>query len=359
MKQIGFLVLCLLVNVSFAFAQAKPEITVEKAIYDFGKINEEDGNASCEFIIKNTGKAPLVISRVSASCGCTTPDWTKSPIAPGATGTVKVTYAAKGRPGPFSKSIAVYTNAQERAYNLVIKGNVVPKAQSPEASYPVSMGDLRLKKSVSVFNLVSDAEKRQDIIEVYNNGKTPIQVSFFNLPAYLSASCSPASVSPGKTAQITLSYDGKAAGKYGSFSDKVGLALNGNKNSGYSLIVKSSVVEDFSKMTAAERQNAAILSVEPNSLVFSDLPKVKTAELKITNKGKSKLIIHNVQSEDPSILSVNTTKKEIKPGKSHAIKVSVDPSKVNRNTSVYINITCNDPTTTLKKVRVIVSTPSK
>lgn len=358
MKQFVFSVLCLFAGINIAFAQAKPEISVDKAIHDFGKVNEEAGNISCEFVIKNTGNAPLVISRVTASCGCTTPDWTKSPIAPGATGTVKATYGAKGRPGPFSKTISVYTNAQDGAYMLTIKGDVIPKTQSPEEAYPVAMGSLRLKKSSSVFNMVKNTETRTDVIEVYNGGSSPLKMSFSDAPQYIAVTATPASIEPGKTGTVTLTYDGKKTKAFGSFTDKIKVNVHSaaGNNSNF-ILVTSSVTEDFSKMTAEEIANAPVISVEPASLTFNNLSKEKTAELKVTNNGKSALIIHNIQSSSEDMLSVPSGKKEIKPGKSYTFKATVHPAKVTKNISVYINIASNDPKAPVKAVRAIISLP--
>ena len=76
------------------------------------------------FKIKNTGEAPLVLTRVIASCGCTTPEWTKEPIAPGKTGDIKITYNPKDRPGPFVKTISVYSNGKTGSFILTIRGEV-------------------------------------------------------------------------------------------------------------------------------------------------------------------------------------------------------------------------------------------
>ena len=95
--------------------------------YNFGTIAEADGLASHVFTIQNTGDAPLVITRVTASCGCTRPEWSKAPIAPGQTGEIKVSYDPKGRPGPFYKTVSIYSNGKKGSYNLAIKGSVTPK----------------------------------------------------------------------------------------------------------------------------------------------------------------------------------------------------------------------------------------
>lgn len=107
------------------FAQ-RPLIICEKGTFNFGEIKEADGPVTHTFVIKNVGKAPLVIKNCTASCGCTTPVWTKTPIAPGKTGTVKVTYNPEDKPGSFAKSISVYSNATKFPLGLSIRGSVIP-----------------------------------------------------------------------------------------------------------------------------------------------------------------------------------------------------------------------------------------
>lgn len=110
-----------------------PGIVFASQSYDFGKIKEEDGSVTTTFEFTNNGSEPLILSEVRASCGCTTPDWTKEPVAPGAKGFVKATYNTKGRPGMFEKSITVKSNAAENGGTVVltIKGEVIaaPPAQ--------------------------------------------------------------------------------------------------------------------------------------------------------------------------------------------------------------------------------------
>ena len=105
--------------------QKKAVISAEQTSHDFGQIKETDGKVSATFAVKNTGDAPLVITRVIASCGCTTPEWTKEPIAPGQSGDIKITYDPKGRPGPFSKTISVYSNGKTGSFILTIRGEVL------------------------------------------------------------------------------------------------------------------------------------------------------------------------------------------------------------------------------------------
>jgi hypothetical protein len=74
----------------------------------------------------NNGKAPLVISRVEPSCGCTAVDYTKEPVGPNQKGYIKATYNAASV-GVFSKNITVFSNAADMRKVLVLKGEVIKK----------------------------------------------------------------------------------------------------------------------------------------------------------------------------------------------------------------------------------------
>lgn len=104
------------------YAQASfPEKT-----HDFGIIKEEKGPVSTVFEVINTGNKPLIIVDVTVSCGCTTHEYTKKPIAPGKRGKIKVFYNPAGRPGAFRKDIKVRTNGRERRTTLFIEGTTIP-----------------------------------------------------------------------------------------------------------------------------------------------------------------------------------------------------------------------------------------
>ncbi|KEQ28706.1 DUF1573 domain-containing protein [Pedobacter antarcticus] len=107
------------------FAQSKPaEFKFEKETHDFGKISMASP-ATVEFKFTNIGDQPLILTKVESTCGCTVPDYTKTPIKKGETGTIKVTYTPAGSPLPFSKSVTISSNAKTPVKVLYIKGETV------------------------------------------------------------------------------------------------------------------------------------------------------------------------------------------------------------------------------------------
>lgn len=133
MKKIGFILFALVLSTNYMLAQTPgankntPRAVFAKEVHDFGKVDESAGTVSTEFSFKNVGKAPLLLQRVQASCGCTTPEYTNEPILPGKTGTIKVTYSTVGRIGVFNKEVTVFTNVPDTIYKVHIKGEVIRK----------------------------------------------------------------------------------------------------------------------------------------------------------------------------------------------------------------------------------------
>jgi hypothetical protein len=95
----------------------------ESSVHDFGKI-KQGIPVTHEFRFTNTGKAPLIIVNAQPSCGCTTPDWTKTPVEPGGSGFIKATFNA-GAAGPFNKTVTVTANVEGGFVLLTIKGEVL------------------------------------------------------------------------------------------------------------------------------------------------------------------------------------------------------------------------------------------
>ncbi|RYG01231.1 MAG: DUF1573 domain-containing protein [Chitinophagaceae bacterium] len=109
--------------------------------HDFGKI-PQNRPVTHVFEFTNNGKEPLKLENVQAACGCTTPEWTKDPVAPGANATVKVGYNAAAE-GPFSKTVTIFYNGNQMK-TLVISGTVY---KAPATSAPANASISLLKQT--------------------------------------------------------------------------------------------------------------------------------------------------------------------------------------------------------------------
>lgn len=102
-----------------------PVISFKEERIDFGKITEGE-KVTKVFEFTNTGKSDLVISNVSATCGCTVPNsWPKEPIAPGKSGKIEVTFDSQNKPGQQVKQITVLANTNPASTVVAIAGDVI------------------------------------------------------------------------------------------------------------------------------------------------------------------------------------------------------------------------------------------
>ena len=132
MKKSIILTALILFSFSIIFAQdgekdskKQAEMTFEYTEHNFGTM-EQGSDVSYEFVYKNTGKVPLIITNVKKSCGCTTPEWSKEPLNKRKTNVIKVIYDSK-RLGHFRKTITIYSNANNSPIVLSIEGDIKKK----------------------------------------------------------------------------------------------------------------------------------------------------------------------------------------------------------------------------------------
>ena len=217
MKLYKILFLCIFSFVISHQSFSQAAISFEETEFDFGKV-AEGTQATHEFVFKNTGNAPLVLSKVQASCGCTTPFWTKEPIQPGKTGVISASYNSANRPGAFNKSITITSNANPATTRLFIKGNVVPVSQ---AQVVYSKEELENSAKISIERSainVGKVERGQVVpfdVAITNTGKKNLIISDVKSDCNCIhlASASTKAVQPGKSAKLKLLYGPKAMGE--------------------------------------------------------------------------------------------------------------------------------------------------
>jgi hypothetical protein len=256
-KKIYFL-LVLLASISInGFSQAKIEF--QKSDHDFGTISEGT-LASYDFTFTNTGNEPLLISSVKASCGCTTPYWTKEPVLPGKQGKITASYDSKGRPGAFNKSVSVSSNADVGNATLFIKGVVINK-ENIEKVY--SDKEIAASPKIAVEKpaiQLGKIEKGQNIpveLVVKNEGKSNLDIT------QVKAACncirlepgSSKTIAPGKAETIKLIYSPLVAG---SKIEVVSIHSNDITKPEVKFTLQSEVVENLSNKSILKENQATI-----------------------------------------------------------------------------------------------------
>ena len=126
------LCIIMMIGVSFGYAQNGPKIEFlgSGTTIDYGNVSKESDSGVRTFEFKNTGDAPLIITNVQSTCGCTVPSKPTEPIMPGKTGKIDVKYNMN--PGPIRKTLTVESNAvnyPEGRVPLKIKGEVIVKQE--------------------------------------------------------------------------------------------------------------------------------------------------------------------------------------------------------------------------------------
>ncbi len=103
-------------------------IEFEEPTFDFGEVQEGEV-VSRTFRFRNTGRVPLLISDARSTCGCTVPNWPRTPIEPGGTGEVTVRFNTEGRTGRQSKPVSISANTYPATTEIHINGYVIPQGE--------------------------------------------------------------------------------------------------------------------------------------------------------------------------------------------------------------------------------------
>lgn len=329
------------------FINAQPVLELKTKEHDFGKFKEEAGRQQYDFVVTNTGNAPLVIQNITATCGCTTPEWTRQPIPAGGKGVITALYDPRNRPGAFNKTLTVFSNAKPGTVRLIIKGEVIPREKTVEELYTFAVGNVRFESNHLAFTNIKKTGKKIRVMKVINTSTTdPATVTFEQVPEFVTLKISPATLKPGQKGTVEGTYDATKNDKWGHESCLIRVAVNGEIQKNKYYYVSANLVEDFSSLSKEELENAPTFTLETKKV---DLGKMKNStskevEFKFTNTGKSDLIIRHIKSTcgctaiDTGIKGVG-----IKPGESNSIKASFNSGSYKGKVTKAIYVYTNDP----------------
>ena len=318
-----FTLIISLLAVSCMAVMAQTQITFDKKVHEFGIVLWKHP-VTATFKVTNSGDKPLVISNVTTSCGCTVADWTKTPIAPGASGVVSSTFDAKAL-GRFQKSIGIYSNASDRPIYLSIRGEVSADPKNYTVTHPYQIGAVRLDKESLEFDDAHKGDKLEMDLLVANTSEDVYTPVLMHLPPYLKAVAVPEKLGRGRSGKIHITLDTDKLPKFGLTTATVYLSrFMGDKVGEENAIPVSAVLlPDFSRLSEQERQNPPVVELSSTELTFPALgEKEKKAQTVIVkNTGQRELVITDLQVFN-SALGVHLKKRVLKPGASTKLKIT-------------------------------------
>lgn len=321
-------------------------VVFEHLSHDFGKIHEEEGPAIYRFSFINNGRQPVVITDVKASCGCTTPSWTKDTVPPNGEGYVAARFNPHNRPGAFQKKLEISTNISDKKIQLQIKGVVVAKPRTAEDDYPEEAGNIRMLSRYLNFGTITTQEPVKKTFEIYNQGTSPIKFykNKIEAPQHLRINIHPTPLAPGETGNIAINYDTQAKSDLGYLTDKIVLPTNDKADSTKVFYVSATIHQHFPEMSPQEIKNAPKIRFKSKSDDFGKIEqgKVVRTNFYFSNEGKKDLIIKALKPSCGCTASI-ARKKVIKSGETGSIEVRFDTKDKTGIQYQTIKVFCNDP----------------
>lgn len=342
--RLTFLLMVLAVSV---FAQVAKPMQFREESFDFGPVNENGGPVTHEFIFTNNSGRHLKILTVQASCGCTTPDWTRDPIAPGKTGFIQASFNPKGRPGYFNKSLTITTDFDSNPMVLQIKGQVTSNEPTASATeFQSANGSWKLKSgSFNMGKVYLKDEYTVRDFQIINAGTKPVTYSGnFAGPSYIKVDVQPKTLAPGEKGNVKVSYNGKQKGKYGFQSDNIEIQTDDENNPNKSFSVYATLEDNFKDLKPEEIAKAPQLKLDASTVDFGKIrPNATTVrEIQFSNTGKKELQIRSVQG-NCTCITATASKTSLKPGERGTIKIEFNPMDRKGTQQKAVTIYTNDP----------------
>lgn len=345
----------LLIIFSFIFTQwvvAQTEkIKFEKLKHDFGTIYKGE-KTDITFEFSNVSSEAVQLHNVKASCGCTTPNWSKEPVAPGAKGYVSASYDSH-RVGQFNKSITVIydTSGIIQPVVLTISGNVLDTTEEgnhnhpskPIVNYNFPQGNLSFEKVTEEIGIIDTDKKHEVIFKLKNMGKETIRV--FEEPQadlfFTMVRAFPNYIQPGQEATLMVSMDAAKYDKPGKFSKKVLVKTSDIAGETKELTVSG----EFNKvMTAEEKAQAPNIEFDNTEYDAGTVIEGEKVVHKYVfrNTGKSDLVIEYAKGSCGCTVA-EPKEKVIPAGGSSEITATFDSQGRFGENKKSISVKSNDP----------------
>ncbi|WP_025843065.1 DUF1573 domain-containing protein [Porphyromonas gingivicanis] len=351
-----FLLLILGLKTHASYAQKQnPVLVLTDTVHNFGNIAEEKGLVTATFSFINEGTIPLIITQVTTDCGCTTSSYTQEAIAPGKKGSVQVVYNPAGRPGPFVRTVRIYSNANKVAKALV-KGVVTTLGGANSKKYTHSIGELQLGNKELYFSIITDKKRIPLRLEVQNSSLQPLRVKIVKAPSF-------------------LSFDKKEFLLASKEPDEIEITPK-MPTTKRSALYQGDVVVEVSDLNNVKRRGSVRVTMpflQSSDLALEKSPKLNLNTyqdlgvvepgisykgfVELENEGEKELFVYGVVSEN-EVVKINSFDSKIKSGKKGRIAYTIETRKIGsgKEFSTNISLLVNDPSAPLRKVKVLIRT---
>lgn len=345
--------LCVAACIGIALA-AKGEIRWLATTYDFHAFREAAGPQRGELRFVNLGPDTTIINRVKPSCGCTAADYTTDLIAPGDTATVSFEYNPAGRPGPFAKSLKVYTGINNDISILRLVGTVIGAPESLDSRYPEVVGPLRLSDKRLMSGEVPYGKAAHRMFSVYNQSSDTIRPAASSESDALSVDFSTNAIPPGELATVSVYFNSRQAEKMGVQDYIVRIKPDEDLAETFDIIFTANVVADTSGLTAEQLAVAPLVEVLPELIDLGTcLPGgEKKFDFILSNAGKSPLVIKRIYAPGGGV-AVRKAPVRLGAGKTGKVEAALMVPAAQGAFAVRLDVLSTDPLHPVKTIKIV------
>lgn len=337
MKIVNFVFAALFLNVCFA-----QSVQFSRTSHDFGKVREEGGTLTTTFEFTNKGIKPIMLTEVVAACGCTTPEWTRSPVEPNQTGFIKVVFDPKDKIGVFTKTISVTTDSEPSTVVLTIKGEVLPRPKSLEELYPAIAGNLRFTTDYVVFGDVYHDKTDTASIIIFNAAEVPVtlKLSESDIPSFLEIEAEKLTIDPKQTTTLKFTYLAENKRDWGYCFDYFYLKTTDALQPEKRINLSANIKENFSGKTG--KTPVAVIDRTQHS--FGDVWKNTSLSTSFTlkNTGQNTLILRKLKPSCGCTV-LRPEKTSLEPNESTVVEVNFNTGNLTQRKRESVTIITNDP----------------
>ena len=328
------------------FQPEEKVIVFDDKIHDFGDVLLSEGALKCTFNFKNISDSPIVIHSVISSCGCTTPEWTKSPVKPGESGLVKATFTNDQGPYPFDKTLTVYVSGVNRPVILRIRGYAHDKMRKPVDIFSERIGRLGFRSRKVEFGYVEQGSSKSDRITVANLGPQPITVVPVESSCGLKITLDPETIPPqgSSTMRITVDAGAQKEPLWGRQNFVTKFSING-QTFPLKLVVATFIKDNFNNLSKAEIDNGPSVSTEASYVDFGTVAAGKSVDAAyvIKNTGNSLLVIHKIECDRAGMQFTGKCPLKVAPGAEAKLKFKFDTSNLSGQNVAVLTLITNSP----------------